>query len=371
MTDNGFDSASDTVRHGFVTPHAVTIGRDGRMELAGCVFDASGIKSRRSERYSGHEGDRVRTTNPDRIEPPADARRVPGRGVYLGHLMGGYYGHFITETLSTFWIFDEHPATDFDYYLFHPFTSGRETADFVRYCLERFGLDRERIVFADAGPLEVDELVVPERLLRLNHSADARLRRVYERVTAEVREPSPPTGRIYLSRREYNRTKFERVIANEVRIERLFRRRGFSIVYPEQLPFPDQLALYSNAAVIAGMSGSSLHNSIFMRPGTAVIELGDPRYGGRRAPTQLLCDQISGVSNTLIPFAGRRFGPKRTMLFHTGTIADGLDTALEPGSRAEGPSADLSWLTDAPEVLYRSLRPTVGHVARSVLGAIR
>ena len=248
MTDNGFDSASDTVRHGFVTPHAVTVGRDGRMELAGCVFDADGTRSPRSERYSGHEGDRVRTVNPDRIEPPADARRVPGRGVYLGHFMGGYYGHFITETLSTFWIFDEHPATDFDYFLFHPFTSGRETADFVRYCLERFGLDPARIVFADGGPLEVDELVVPERLLRLNHSADPRLRRVYERLTAEVRDPAPPTERIYLSRRSYNRTKFERVIANEVRIERLFRRRGFSIVYPEQLPFPDQLRLYSNAS---------------------------------------------------------------------------------------------------------------------------
>ena len=45
---------------------------------------------------------------------------------------------------------------------------------------------------------------------------------------------------------------------------------------------------------------------------------------------------------------------------------------LSNSTRAQpGPPVDLSWLRDAPEVLYRSLRPTFGHVARSVVGAIR
>jgi len=370
MTTADFQRDAEIVHDGFVTPHSATMAVDGKQEVAGCVYHADGRKSAQSERYSGHEGDRVRTTNPDRMTPPKDARRVPGRGVYLGHFMGGYYGHFITETLSTLWIFEEQPAAEFDYFLFHPFTSGRKMTDAARYCFERFGMDPARIIFADEGPLQVEELVVPERLLRLNHSADVRLRSVYERITADVRGSAPPTERVYLSRRSLNRTKFERVTANEVRIERLFDRRGFSIVYPERLAFAEQLRLYSNAATIAGSSGSSLHNSIFARPGTEVIELGDPRYGGRRAPTQVLCDQVSGVQNTLIPFAGRRFGPKRTMLFSTKAIEAGLDSALTP-VEAPPPAADLSWLKDAPEVIYRSLRPTAGHIARQVTGILR
>jgi hypothetical protein len=285
--------------------------------------------------------------------------------------MGRHYGHFITETLSTFWIFDKLDAGGFDYFLFHPFVFGTDMPAYAQFCLARFGIAPEKVVFAQETPLVLDEVVVPERLLRLNHSADPRLRSVYSRIGAAVPHPPERGRRVYLSRRGLNMRKFHRVVANEVQIEAVFRQAGFEIVRPEELPFPDQIALYADAAILAGLSGSALHNSVFVREGALTIELGDPRYKGSPAPTQMLCDQISGTQSAFIPFRGRRFGPRKTTLFDIGHLARQLETVLsaETGSPvADGPLR-VPRLTPraAWEIAYLCLRPLGGSVLRRVL----
>ncbi len=363
-----FECTVETIRNGFATPHGVT-GVPGR--LSGCLYRADGGKVALSERFGGHRGDMMQNDNPEYVEPPATARRMPGRGIYLGHFMGRHYGHFITETLSTFWIFEDLDAGDFDYFLFHPFVFGTEMPAYARFCLARFGIAPEKVVFALETPLALDEVIIPERLLRLNHSADPRLRSVYSRIGASAPHPPEPSRRVYLSRRGLNMRKFDRVVANEVQIEAVFRQAGFEIVQPEKLPFPDQISLYADAAILAGLSGSALHNSVFVREGALTIELGDPRYKGSPAPTQTLCDQISGTRSAFVPFRGRRFGPRKTMIFDIGHLAEQLEDILSAESAspvAEGPlrvprlSPRAAW-----EIVYLCLRPLGGSVLRRVL----
>jgi hypothetical protein len=363
-----FECAVETVRGGFATPHGVT-SVPGR--LAGCLYRADGSKVALSERFGGHRGDMMHNDNPDHINPPTTARRMPGRGIYLGHFMGRHYGHFITETLSTFWIFEKLDAGEFDYFLFHPFVFGTDMPAYARFCLDRFGLAPEKIVFALETPLVLDEVIVPQRLLRLNHSADPRLRSVYRRISAAVPHLPEPTRRVYLSRRGLNMRKFHRVVANEVQIEAVFRQAGFEIVRPEGMPFPDQIALYADAAILAGLSGSALHNSVFVREGTLTIELGDPRYKGSPAPTQVLCDRISGTRSVFVPFRGRRFGPRKTMLFDIGHLAEQIEDILSAETvppMADGPLT-VPGLTPraAWEIAYLCLRPLGGSVLRRVL----
>ena len=60
-------------------------------------------------------------------------------------------------------------------------------------------------------------------------------------------------------------------------LEETFRDLGFEIVHAELLPtFKDQLELFSQAKVIAGVTGSGLTNAAFMPPGGTVIEIVTP-----------------------------------------------------------------------------------------------
>jgi capsular polysaccharide biosynthesis protein len=340
--------ALEVVRSGFATPTRFGAAPG---PLAGCLHRSDGMKVELSERFGGYRHDWMRSENPKRVEPPQGAERLEGRGVYLGHDMSGHYGHFITEGLGAFWVFEEHPAAGFDFFLLHPFIFGTGPRPaHVRTCLERFGIDEDRVVLVGDAGVRFEEVVVPERLFRLNHSGDERLRWVYSQISRNAAPPGAP--RVYLSRRRLSHTRFDRVVANESRIEDAFRRNGYTVIHPETMAFGEQVAHYRHAESMAGLSGSALHNCLFMAPGREVVELGDPRYGGESAPNQVVCERVAGVRSTFVPFRGRRFGPKRTMLFDVRHV-----------------ERTLGWAPSAPrlrglgEILYLSVRPALGHWA--------
>lgn len=362
---NGFSRSFEIVKGALVTPTHIS-GVPG--DLSGCVYRADGSRVALSERFGGHHGDLMRTRNPERATVRTSPRAIAGRGLYLGHFMGGHYGHFVTETLSTFWIFAGLDMASFDYVLFHPFVFGSARPEYTHHCLARFGIAPEQVRLVPDEVLCCERLTVPERLLRLNHSVDPGLRWVYQQICADAARRADQPERLYLSRRQFSRRNFDRVMANEVLVEDAFRNRGFEIVYPETLPFLHQIGLYRHCTVLAGFSGSALHNAVFMQEGATLIELGDPRYEGRPAPTQVLCNVISGVDARFIPFSGRTFGGRQTMLFDIDALESGLD-------QLGWPQQPQGWRTrkrrtlaaSLPEIAYRSLRPGLGEMARRLL----
>ena len=295
----GFKRIFERVTNGFLTP---TVVGDGK--ISGCVYRADGSKIELSERFGGWNGDLIRSDNPDRLERP-NCIELPGKGIYLGPLMAAHYGHFITEGLSTFWIFEQIPAEEFDYFLFSPFVFGTYIPEYALQCLRAFGIDSGKVVIVGDDAFSLEEIVVPERLFRLNHSADPSLRWVYQEICRKIVTAGKLLDRVYVSRRNLSFRKLTRVIANEVLVEKLFKQAGFTVIYPEELSFSEQVNLFKRVSVLAGSSGSALHNSLFMNQGGKLIELGDPRHGGGRAPTQKLCDLISGVDHVLVPFVGK------------------------------------------------------------------
>lgn len=372
MQSPEFEKSSETVYRGTVTSNELT-GLPGK--LSGCVYRHDGTKVCLSERLGGVMGDYVVSDNPEKIAPAESLDALEGRGLYLGHYMGGHYGHFITETLSTFWIFEENPGKAFDYFLFHPFVFGETIPAYVQFCLDRFGIPADKIVFVGSRALAFEELLVPERLFRLNHSADPRSRWTYQQIAQAARPPAIPSPRLYLSRRRFSRTNFERVVANEVEMELEFQHRGYRVLYPETMSFEDQVALYSRAEKVAGISGSGLHNSLFMQPEAKVIELGDPRYDGAPAPSQALCNKVSGVRTAFIPFVGKRFGRRGTMFFDMDFLRRSLDAIGDAAKTTEpmdgGSRGPWRRAMDFLEVAYLTVRPSAGSIARSLLKKIR
>ena len=78
---------------------------------------------------------------------------------------------------------------------------------------------------------------------------------------------APATGRrLFLARQSRGRA-----LINEEAVQDLYARHGFEIVFPERLGFAEQVALFNEAACVAGPNGSAFINAIFCRPGTRII----------------------------------------------------------------------------------------------------
>lgn len=76
---------------------------------------------------------------------------------------------------------------------------------------------------------------------------------------------------LYLSRRLLKRRL--RRLSNDGAVERRMARRGFAVAHPQHMSLVDQINAAANADVIAGVDGSALHLSVFMRPGARMLVL--------------------------------------------------------------------------------------------------
>lgn len=74
--------------------------------------------------------------------------------------------------------------------------------------------------------------------------------------------------KIYISR---NRYKYRKLL-NEDEVINALKPLGFEIVYPELLPFIDQVSLFASAKIVIGTTGSALTNLLFCQPGSIFIE---------------------------------------------------------------------------------------------------
>jgi hypothetical protein len=72
-----------------------------------------------------------------------------------------------------------------------------------------------------------------------------------------------------------------RRLANERQLERILRKAGYAVVYPERLGIQQQVALFRDAAVIAGPYGSAFHTL--------------PLSGNRNARIRYLGRTLSGT----------------------------------------------------------------------------
>lgn len=185
------------------------------------------------------------------------------RAIYLGHFFG-HFGHFLTETLPAL-----HWAGEYDGpIVVHPFADvvSEQVLDreFISFTLEALHIPRERLVFA-WEPLCVGRLTVPRRPTPREPIPETL--KVFDRLHDYAGATSGP-DRIYLSRRKYSSDRL--IVKNEEEAERIFAAHGFHIVYPETLPFRAQIALVAGAKIIAGLKGSALHLTVFMRKGSAV-----------------------------------------------------------------------------------------------------
>jgi capsular polysaccharide biosynthesis protein len=302
------DPKVDEVEQGYLSPYKNRRIRPdeksqfvahARRVVSGCVYDESGRKLDCSERLGGYGGDHVISVNAAQIDIPSDAVRLPGKTLFLGHHMD-HYGHFLTEFISRLWrVFDEQ---EFDSVVAYPFIFGKSVQPYHReLCRALLGFDlfsKMRIV---NGNMLCDQVVIPEPMIHLNRSVHPDVREVYQKISSSMGRPAQRESpyRYFLSRSAQLKNKR---IENIGQAEEIFADHGFEVVYPELLDIEQQLMIYSRCKVLAGFSGSALHNVVFCKSGSTLIEVGDLRAPKAFLKMQAMLNSISGARAVKIPF---------------------------------------------------------------------
>lgn len=175
------------------------------------------------------------------------------------------YAYWLLDGLARLWVLEEGGIQNFK--LIVP----KEAAGYQRESLALMGYPPECWTLIDDDLHRFEELFVPSfaqyRYYYPNPRAMQWLRQRFLHAAAPKSEETP--RRIYVSRAK---TSVPRLV-NEADLLEVLADRGFTVIYPEELSFKQQMQLYQSADVAVGVFGAGLANHLFMREGASVIEM--------------------------------------------------------------------------------------------------
>ena len=226
--------------------------------------------------------------NPDCIPIDSDESVV-----YLG-MMFGCWGHCITDCLQRFWVFGEgvrglHPAVRGKKFVYTVTDWRRGLPKSFFDLLDILGVNKDLLTLIEQ-PTRFKEVVIPDSCFYHNlNSGLLEYTKDYASLIGRLRVPGlVATRKIYFSRRNWAGSQS----FGEERFEKMFRTRGYEIVYPELLTFDEQRRLLAETKELVSTEGSLAHNAIFMKRGAKVVIIRKARYLN---PYQPVVNEIAGV----------------------------------------------------------------------------
>lgn len=287
----------------------VAVGRTAsshapRQWFRGAVHDHEGRLVEASQKWLGdRRGPRV-AVDPATVTRSEERDELAGTWLY-GGTWANVYGHFLVETLTTLWpTLPERPSG----LVFHSNFGQHEVADWHRRFIELAGFgDLPIHVVGLRRPARAERLVVPGRSVSLHAWAHPEARATWERVAQDFRGEGDE--RVYVSRTRLNQRRRRQGHHRPIRTTReqdqaldaVFRDHGFTVLHPETMSVDDQLRAVGSARVIAGLSGSGLHQSAFLPAGGRVLEVGDSRTSTTPVRMQRAIDAAMEHERCFVP----------------------------------------------------------------------
>lgn len=194
-----------------------------------------------------------------------------GKYIYIGDMMS-IWGHCITDNLKKLWFLktrDYIKLRENGYAICCTIKGGILPENFKKLLL-LLDVNVADILIVNSK-LTAEEFVVPEDSIVIRNGKRyyyPQYKTTIDTVCCKIPLNETLPNRIYLSRTKLKGDKKE---YGEQQIEAVFKKLGFTIVYPEQLSFEEQMQLYRNCKVMASTEGSVAHNCLFAKDGLKQI----------------------------------------------------------------------------------------------------
>lgn len=171
------------------------------------------------------------------------------------------YFHWMTDCLPRIWEgLDRDPKSP----VILP-ESFRSLA-YVTESLQLIGVEVE--YFKSSENLKVDHLILTARTATFPNFQESLAKRTREFFAAAQKQVQPEL-QVYISRKLAPKRKAH----NELEVELMLRKRGFEIVYAEQLSFRQQVELMGKTKLLVCLHGAALTNMLFLHNEAKVLEL--------------------------------------------------------------------------------------------------
>ena len=216
-----------------------------------------------------------------------NADYIEGKCVY-GGLIDNAFGHFIGETLSRLWIIcGTIEIKDDVTFIFHKKTEEidldyLEKSKYIEY-FYMLGIKREQIKII-TKPCICKSLLVPEQGIKYRNACSLEMAKLWDRIKIAANKDQVidefsknKYKKIYFSRSSIVNPVGNRALLNEKELEKFLENKGFNIVHPHELKSEkEKIMMLSKAEVLIGLSGSGLHNAVFMNDNASVIQIVNP-----------------------------------------------------------------------------------------------
>ncbi|MFJ7286828.1 glycosyltransferase family 61 protein [Curtobacterium sp. NPDC098951] len=208
-------------------------------------------------------------------------RYLEGSYYDLSSTLTGHFGHFVTETVAKLWGWQNAKRSMPDLKaLYRTPATGRQPV-LERAVFNAYGIADDDMVFVD-DDVVVDNYVWSSYLWQnlSNYHFHPAILATWRKLRENLVDRQQKTPeRIFISRSD--RSSDNRACRNVEDLENRFADAGYSIVYPELLPFGEQATVFGNAKHVAGLAGSAMFNMLFAEQLEKVIVLSHNSYTAR------------------------------------------------------------------------------------------
>jgi capsular polysaccharide biosynthesis protein len=192
-----------------------------------------------------------------RVDAPSLDRAV----VTLPWGAANNYGHFLLDCLSGLAAVSERPELH-GYKPVFP-----ELHPWQKRHLDLLGIDDH--LELDGDLYHIRDVVFCSSMVSALHAPNISYRMIRERQLTRIQNGSRAPSKIYLARTPSPKRNF----LTEHRLRAEVARLGFEIIFPEQLPIDEQIAVFNRADIIVGCTGAAFANALYCKEDAQVVEI--------------------------------------------------------------------------------------------------
>jgi capsular polysaccharide biosynthesis protein len=212
----------------------------------------------------------------------SNAEPLPGSWFHFDSEWPGHFGHLLTEQISRLWAWQRVRELDPEVKLLTTLQHDRVPQELLPFevdVLAAFGVGPEDVhVYTE--PCIPERLYTATPMFSLPHYVHPEMVDLWDQVGDHLAQSATTADwprLLFVSRRP----SMKRACHNAQEVEAWFAARGFEVVYPEDHPLADQVAMFRAAETVAGFAGSGLFHLAFVKQPTTVITLAPYSYTAR------------------------------------------------------------------------------------------
>lgn len=203
-----------------------------------------------------------------------DDLKVFDEPVVFGGFFFGHFGIMLFKSLSRLWWVVENP--DDPRKIVFLTLKGEDTAKTNCHNMMRLlGVEKSKYVIIEE-PTIFKKMLVPDETWLSCKKMSEKLLLPHKKIATRLLEkyPKETPKKIYFSRSKFKRQGCYPDGINEEFYEAFYKRRGFEVFYPEQLPLERQIRLIAGADVFVSTFGTLAHfGSMFLKDGAKQVML--------------------------------------------------------------------------------------------------